>query len=132
VAMTQSAPPQHIFVVNNTPMILDLVRELLEQERYRITTTNFLPRTFDEIAALQPSLLIIDLSIGEQEGWQLLAGLRQEAATRGIPVIVFSTTPRLLEQAAANEAVWGGDHFLSVPFALDDLLRLIRNLIGVP
>jgi CheY-like chemotaxis protein len=58
--------------------------------------------------------------------------LRQEAATRGIPVIVFSTTPGLLEQAAANEAVWGGDHFLSLPFELDDLLRQIRDLIGVP
>ena len=129
--MTGPAQPQHIFVVNNTPMILDLVRELLEQERYRITTTNFLSQTFAEIAALQPNLLIVDLSLGEQEGWQLLAGLRQEAATRGIPVLVFSTTPRLLEQAAANQAVWGGDSFLSLPFALDDLVRLIRELIGV-
>jgi DNA-binding response OmpR family regulator len=129
--MRPSAQPQHIFVVNSTPMILDLVRALLEHERYRVTTTNFLPRTFDQIAALQPSLLIIDLSIGEQEGWQLLAGLRQEAATRGIPVIVFSTTPDLLAQAAANEAMWGGDHFLSLPFELDHLLRLIHDLIGV-
>jgi two-component system, chemotaxis family, response regulator PixG len=129
--MRQSAQPQHIFVVNNTPAILDLVRELLKQERYRITTTNFLPRTFDEIAALQPTLLIIDLSLGEQEGWQLLAGLRQEASTRGIPVLVFSTTPHLLEEAAANQAVWGGDRFLSLPFALDDLLQQVRDLIGV-
>jgi DNA-binding response OmpR family regulator len=127
---TQSAQSQHIFVVNNTPAILDLVRALLEQERYRITTTNFLPRTVDEIAALQPTLLIVDLSIGEQAGWQLLATLRQEAATRGIPVIVLSTLPRLLEQAEANHAVWGGDRFLSLPFELDELLDLIRELIG--
>jgi DNA-binding response OmpR family regulator len=127
---TQSAQSQHIFVVNNTPAILDLVRALLEQERYRITTTNFLPRTVDEIAALQPTLLIVDLSIGEQAGWQLLATLRQEAATRGIPVIVLSTLPRLLEQAEANYAVWGGDRFLSLPFELDELLDLIRELIG--
>lgn len=129
--ITQPAHPQHIFVVNNTPVILDVVRELLEQERYRITTTNFLPRTFDEIAALQPTLLIIDLSLGEQEGWQLLATLRQEAATRNIPVLVFSTTPHLLEQAAANQAVWGGDRFLSLPFELDDLLLQIHELIAV-
>jgi len=121
---------QHIFVVNNTPAILDLVRELLEQERYRITTTNFLPRTFDAISALQPSLLIIDLSIGEQVGWQLLATLRQEAATRGIPVIVLSTTPRFLEEAEANRAVWGGDRFLSLPFELNDLVQQISELIG--
>jgi CheY-like chemotaxis protein len=128
---TPATPPQHIFVVNNTPMILDLVRALLKQERYRITTTNFLPQTFDQIAALQPSLLIIDLSIGEQAGWQLLAGLRQDAATRGIPVLVFSTTLHLLEQAEANQAVWGGDRFLRLPFELDELLRQIHELIGV-
>lgn len=128
--MTQSAPPHHIFVVNSTPAVLDLVRDLLEQERYRVTTTNFLPRTFDQIAALQPSVLVVDLSIGEQAGWQLLAGLRQEAATRKIPVLVLSTTPRLLEAAEANHAMWGGDRFLDLPCDLDDLLALIHELIG--
>jgi len=129
--MTPPAHPKHIFVVNNTPVLLDLVRTLLEEERYRITTTNFLPKTFDQIADLQPSLLIIDLCIGAQDGWQLLAEVRQEASTHGIPVLVFSATQSLLEQAAANHALWGGDRFLSVPFELDELVLQIRGLIGV-
>jgi CheY-like chemotaxis protein len=121
---------QHVFVVNGDPAFLDVVRELLQDERYNVTTTNFVPRTFDQIAALQPSLLVIDLIVGEQAGWGLLAELRGEAETRGIPVILVSTSPRLLEDAKANRAMWGGDRHLLKPFDVDDLLGMVADLIG--
>src|SRR6187200_27121 len=76
---------QHVFVVNGSVAFLDLVRELLQDERYNVTTTNFVPRTFHQIETARPSVLIVDLCYGEQAGWELLAELRQEAATRQIP-----------------------------------------------
>lgn len=44
-----------------------MVRVLLQEKRYNVTTTNYLPRTCQQIAALQPSLLLIDLlpSVGQ-------------------------------------------------------------------
>jgi CheY-like chemotaxis protein len=38
---------QHIFVVSGASEFLDIVRELLESEEYNVTTTNFVPKTFD-------------------------------------------------------------------------------------
>ena len=52
---------QHVFVVNASPDFLDVVRELLQEEEYNVTTTNFVPKTFDQIATLDPALLIVDL-----------------------------------------------------------------------
>jgi hypothetical protein len=34
---------QHIFVVNGSAEFLDVVRELLQDEHYNVTTTNFVP-----------------------------------------------------------------------------------------
>ena len=45
---------QHIFAVDGAPEFLDLVRALFQYERYNVTTTNFVPRTFDHIAVVQP------------------------------------------------------------------------------
>ena len=81
-----------IFVVNGSVAFLDVVRELLQDEFYNVTTTNIVPQTFDQIESARPPLLIVDLIHGERAGWDLLAELRHEAGTRDIPVILVSSS----------------------------------------
>src|SRR5215213_8526206 len=121
---------QHIFVVNGSADFLDVVRELLQDEHYNVTTTNFVPLTFKQIEIARPSLLIIDLIHGERAGWDLLAELRHEAATRDIPVILVSTSNQLLGKAETERVIWGGDRYFLQPFSLDALLRAIQDLVG--
>src|SRR5215211_6854819 len=121
---------QHIFVVNGSVEFLDVVRDLLQDENFNVTTTNFVPRTFKQIESARPSLLIVDLIHGEMAGWDLLAELRHEAATRDIPVILVSTSKQLLEKAEAEQVIWGGDRYVLKPFSLDALLHPIEELIG--
>src|SRR5215207_8836411 len=121
---------QHIFVVNGSADFLDVVRELLQDEFYNVTTTNFVPQTFDQVESARPSLLIVDLIHGERAGWDLLAELRCEAATRDIPVILVSTSESLLEKAETERVIWGGDRYFLKPFRLDALLQAIPDLIG--
>jgi CheY-like chemotaxis protein len=121
---------QHIFVVNGSVDFLDVVRELLQDEQYNVTTTNFVPYTFKQIEIARPSLLIIDLIHGESAGWDLLAELRQQAATCDIPVILVSTSKQLLEKAEEEQVIWGGDRYFLKPFSLDALLQAIQELIG--
>ena len=121
---------QHIFIVNGSPDFLDVVRELLQDELYNVTTTNFVPYTFSQIEAARPSLLIVDLIHGEMAGWDLLVEVRHEAATRDIPVILVSTSKLLLAKAEAERVIWGGDRYFLKPFSLDALLQAIQELIG--
>ena len=67
-ATSEQMQRQHIFVVNGSADFLDIVRELLQDEDYNVTTTNFVPRTFAQIEHAQPSLLIVDLIHGEMAG----------------------------------------------------------------
>ena len=121
---------RHIFVVNGEPALLNLMRDLLQSERYNVTTTNFLPATIEQIAALRPDLLVIDLAVGARAGWELLAELRHGAATRRIPVLVVSTSEALIARARADPATWGGDRFLAKPFDIKDVLAAVDELIG--
>ena len=121
---------KHVYVVNGSPAFLDIMRELLQGENYNVTTTNFVPLSFEAIEAAQPQLLIIDLVIGEQAGWDLLTRLRVAVLTRNIPVLLVSTGPDLLEDARQRHDAFGGDRFLTKPFDLDDLLDNINQLIG--
>jgi DNA-binding response OmpR family regulator len=120
----------HIFVVNGSPDLLDIIGELLRGEQYRVTVTNFLPKTFKQIETLQPALLIIDLAVGARGGWDLLRRLRAAAATQGIPVLITSTDSHLLDRAQMDFATYGGQAFLSYPMDVEDLLADIRSLTG--
>ena len=121
---------KHIFVVNGSPDFLDIMRDLLQDEQFNVTTTNYVPDTFAQIEAAEPNLLIADLAVGEQAGWELLAELRKAATTREIPIILVSTTERLLQEARDHHAAFGGDRYLVKPFELEDLVTMIGDLVG--
>ena len=129
-AERQQMARKHVFVVNGAAEFLDVLRELLEGEHYNVTTTNFVPRTYDQITALAPDVILIDLAVGIRSGWDLLERLAHEIATREIPVIVFSTSPEILEEVLSQPERFGGERFLSKPVDLDAVVQAIDELIG--
>lgn len=125
----QRARP-HIFVVNGAPEFLNLMRDLLQEETYNVTTTNFVPVTFAQIAEARPDLLIINLALGQRAGWDLLEALHADAATAGIPVLVASTQSDHLERARQQAVRYGAVGLLGKPFVLDNLLALVAAALG--
>jgi CheY-like chemotaxis protein len=97
---------KHVFAINGAPEFLNLVRELFQEERYNVTTTNYVPNSFAQIAALQPDALIVDVVVGQSAGWELLDRAREEAER------------------------YGDHRYLAKPFELDDLLGAIDAMIG--
>ncbi len=121
---------KHIVMVDSSQVFLEIIAEVLKDERYGVTTSSYVPEIFNLIALLEPDLIIVDLTITEKAGWELLEKLELETLTRNIPVIVTSTNHVLLERALANKDRYGFDNYLVKPFDLDVLLAAIDELIG--
>ena len=121
---------KHVFAINGSPDFLNLVRDLFQDEGYNVTTTNYVPTSFEQIETARPDALIVDIVIGQQAGWELLEHLNESAATEGIPVLVVSTDSRLLTRAQDQAARYGTHRYLEKPFDVDALLSNIREMIG--
>lgn len=106
------------------------MRQLFQDQRYNVTTTNFVPHSFAQIEALQPDVLIIDLVYGKQAGWALLERLHREASTAGIPVLVVSVEEDLIARAQKQVDRYGGNAYLAKPFSLNQMVAAIEALIG--
>jgi two-component system, OmpR family, alkaline phosphatase synthesis response regulator PhoP len=130
VATQHQAGRKHVFIVNGDPNFLEFVRELFQLYEYNVTTTNFVPRTFAQIEALEPNLVIVDLVIGQQMGWELLERLQFETITRDIPVIAVSTSCELLERARIEQERYGADRYVVKPLDIHDLMKTVQGLIG--
>ncbi len=77
-----------------------------------------------------PDLVLLDLQLPGLPGDRLLAELRRDPATRGIPVIVLSAdaTPHSRAQLLAQ----GANDYLTKPFQLDGLLTRLDHFLSVP
>ena len=121
---------KHVFAIDGSPDFLNVMRDVFQEEGYNVTTTNFVPNSFEQIAALEPDALIVDIVVGQRAGWELLEQIIAAAATTGIPVLIVSTDPRLLERAQEQAARYGRNRYLIKPFGLDEILTQIRAMIG--
>ncbi len=117
---------RHIMVINDTQEILDLFREILEEEGYRVTLYSYAFRDLDEIKQDLPDLLILDFIIGgEAQGWQMLQKLKLDRTTEMIPVIVCTAAVTLVRELEGHLKEKGVGIILK-PFDIDDLLRQVN------
>ena len=129
--MPDDAKRKHIFVMNDTPAILDLFKELLEEEGYQVTLDRFeataIAQKVIDIKQAKPDLVILDYIIGaEGLGWQLLQLMKMERATRDIPVIVCTGAVRQVEELQTHLDAMGVAVVLK-PFDIDHLLAKIAE-----
>ena len=122
---------RHILVINETPAILDLFRDLLREEGYRVSTDTFtaaVETKLTEIKRLKPDLIVLDYTVGGEElGWQMLQLLKMERATAGLPVIVCSGAVRQVEELQGHLKAMGVAVLLK-PFELDQIVAEIDRV----
>lgn len=120
-----------IMVVNDTQEILDMFRDLLEQEGYEVILYSYAIQDMDEILRQQPDLLILDYIFGsERTGWQLLQKLKMRRDTAAIPVVICTAAKRQVEEIEGHLVAMGVGIVLK-PFNVDDLLRTVRQMLDL-
>ncbi|MGN6485743.1 MAG: response regulator [Thermomicrobiales bacterium] len=124
VGTRRSAP--HILVINDTQEILDLFRDLLEDEGYRVTLSSFAFQEIKDVVRINPDLVILDFLIGDEaKGWQMLQKMRMYRPTERIPVVVCTAALALVRELEGHLLTKGVVVVLK-PFNIDDLLEVVR------
>jgi two-component system phosphate regulon response regulator PhoB len=123
---------QHIAVVNDDTVFLNLMDDLLSDEGYQTTIMKVSGDAFERIKQLQPDLVIIDIWMQRADnGWEVLNLIRLDPTTANIPVIVSSTDVRDLEAKEQLLRSLNCD-VLPKPFNLQTLLDKVNEAIGPP
>jgi putative two-component system response regulator len=114
----------HILVAEDNHDILEVMREVLESEGYRVTLA---PNGRDALKAFEretPDLIISDVMMPFMDGFTLLKHVRAHPAGTAVPFLFLSART---EPAATSQArQLGADDFLFKPFDADDLNLAVR------
>lgn len=82
-----------ILVVDDNPDFLRLCQRCLEDGAYRVLSTNLASEALRLARNVRPDVVVLDVLMPSQDGWELLASLQQDELTRHIPVVICSVLP---------------------------------------
>jgi CheY-like chemotaxis protein len=86
-------------VVDDDRAVVQLVTAFLEAQEYRVISCLQGAEAIAFIESVHPDLILLDIQMEQWDtGLKVLAALRQNAATRSLPVMVCSANLPLLRQ----------------------------------
>ena len=122
----------HVLVMDDEPMILELLQELLEEEGYRVTPSPTLlaPQT---ISALAPDVILQDLHLGgsPEPAAAFLERLQHGSAIAAIPHILCTGDHRVVHDTElATQLALLGVQVVRKPFAIEEVLTALAAARG--
>ncbi|MEM9061245.1 MAG: response regulator [Pseudomonadota bacterium] len=118
---------KHIVVAEDEPNIAKSVTFLLEREGYRISVETVGTRVVDAVFESAPDLLLLDVMLPGENGYQILERLRSDARTQRLPVVILSAKGQSEDRENALKA--GADKFVTKPFSNSELVEAISDLL---
>jgi CheY-like chemotaxis protein len=119
--------PTVLIVEDNEPS-RDALARRLERRNYRVLVAVDGHEAVSIARSAKPDLILMDLGLPGIDGWEATAQLKNDRATRHIPIIVLSAHAMTNDRDQAIAA--GGDDFDTKPVRFPRLLEKMATLLG--
>ena len=117
---------KRILVVDDDTNILTVVQLVLETNGFKVATIFNWQQIYTQVDTFKPDLILLDVSLGTQDGRNICKKLKTDDSTKHIPVILFSANHNIEKSISECFA----DSFISKPFDINDLVEgLNKHLV---
>ena len=118
-----------ILVIDDEGDLLELAKTRLEVSGYSVLTLDSGARALEVAKREKPDLILLDVVMPGKNGCEVCRDLKADAATRGIPVIIFTAHYPEEEYLKVGSSAIGADDYVLKPFDPKELLAKIKFLI---
>jgi sigma-B regulation protein RsbU (phosphoserine phosphatase) len=113
-----------ILIVDDTPVNLELIENVLATEGFRTSTSPDGPTAFAKAQAERPELILLDVLMPQENGFETCAHLKSDPATADIPIIFLSSLDDMKSKLTGLKI--GGVDYISKPVHGEELLARVR------
>jgi chemotaxis protein histidine kinase CheA/ActR/RegA family two-component response regulator len=117
-----------VVLVDDSISVRKFVGRMLEKAGYRVKLASDGLEALEIVTQTRCDLVVTDLEMPRTNGYELMAHLRQDPQTRGIPVMVVTSRAGAKHRERAMKD--GAASFLTKPVQEDQFIATVNKLIG--
>lgn len=114
-------------VVDDDEQVLRLVKRVLERAGFEVVTVSDGRVAHDAAVEWRPDIILLDLMLGETNGDQIMAELREDFRTRLTPVVFLTVRDSLKDKV--EHLMSGADDYVTKPFIPEELVARLRAVM---
>lgn len=122
-SFSQKADHNHVLVIDDDEHALELMRNYLQQEGFKVSTLSDSRLAVARVKELNPMAITLDVQMPDQDGWATLAALKNDHQTSSVPVVMIS----MLDKKDLGVSL-GAVDFLQKPVEAKQLASLLDNI----
>jgi twitching motility two-component system response regulator PilH len=117
---------KNVLVVDDSPTDRQYLSDILAKNGYKVTTAESAEEALAKVKQLRPDLVLMDVVMPGQNGFQATRTLTRDESTKHIPVIICTT------KGQETDKLWGmrqgARDYIVKPVVAADLLAKISAL----
>ncbi len=116
-----------ILLVDDELGLREAVQAYLEDSGFNVDVASNANEGWDIMQLNLPDLVITDIMMPQVDGYQFLQKLREEPRFKALPVVFLTAKGMTTDRIQGYQA--GCDAYLSKPFAPEELVAIVANLL---
>jgi twitching motility two-component system response regulator PilH len=114
-----------ILIVDDVETDSQLMASHLREEGYACVTANNGDEGLEKAKKEKPDLILLDIVMPKQDGYQTCRKIKKDPETKGIPVVMVSSKNQDSDRFWAEKQ--GASGYITKPFTKDSLVKAVRN-----
>jgi two-component system alkaline phosphatase synthesis response regulator PhoP len=116
-----------ILVAEDQRTISNLIEYKLKNSGYNVIVVEDGLTALKKAKTVLPNLILLDIMMPLMTGFEVLADLKNNVATKNIPVIIISAQTR--EEEIVKGLALGADDYILKPFSPNEVLARIKTVL---
>lgn len=116
-----------ILVVDDSPVVVEAVREALLNDGYSVLVANDGLEALDVIKSNHIDLILLDIDMPRMNGYQLCKLLKRDSNYKQIPIIMLTA------KSSEADRIWGvkagSDEYLTKPFNYSRVKEAMKRFL---
>jgi len=126
--MSTDNSTKKVMVVDDEPDTLELVKLVLESGGFEAVLANNGKEALDQIAALRPDLVLLDIMMPDMDGWDVFRKIKEKYP--GIPIAILTAKAQNIDKLLGLH-VLKADDYITKPFGKNELIGKVKKLTGL-
>ncbi|OQW91464.1 MAG: two-component system response regulator [Beggiatoa sp. IS2] len=117
-----------VLVVDDEPNILLSLEFLMKQSKYQVCTAKDGDEAIHAIETSPPDLILLDVSMPKQNGYQVCETIRANPNWQHIRIIMLTAKGRDIEREKG--LALGADEYITKPFSIQEVIDKVKKFLN--